>query len=281
MRYEIIHLKDVFPTLGKSGCDPTVTAYLPDNLTEMKRGEQRHPCLVICPGGGYQGCSQREAEPIALHFLPYGFHVFVLTYSTAPNAYPTQVREVAGAMELIRQRANDWKSNPSRIALMGFSSGGHLAAHYATSWDSPAIRAVFPESLPVQASVLCYPVITADAPWAHFGSFRVLSGKKEPAQEEIDRFSCEKLVRGDTPPAFLWHTSEDSGVPAMNSLLYAQALAAHHIPFELHIYPFGAHGLATSDAITNRPDELGPDEQYDRTWLYAAGKWLQRMLLDE
>ena len=100
MKYEILHLKDYFPALGENGCDATVTAYLADNLTEMGRDHALRPCLVICPGGGYQYCSQREAEPIALHFLPEGFHVFILNYSTEPHRYPTQLREAAGCMEL-------------------------------------------------------------------------------------------------------------------------------------------------------------------------------------
>ena len=106
MKYEILHLKDYFPALGENGCDATVTAYLADNLTEMGRDHALRPCLVICPGGGYQYCSQREAEPIALHFLPEGFHVFILNYSTEPHRYPTQLREAAGCMELIHQNAS-------------------------------------------------------------------------------------------------------------------------------------------------------------------------------
>lgn len=95
MQYHNYCLKDSFPELGQSGCNATVTAYLPDNLTEMGRDAEVHPCLVVCPGGGYEFCSQREAEPIALQFLSEGFNVFILNYSVAPHRYPTQLREVA------------------------------------------------------------------------------------------------------------------------------------------------------------------------------------------
>ncbi len=278
MRIECVHLKEVFPVLGENGRDPYVTAYLADDLTEIGRDGQRRPCLLICPGGGYLDCSQRESEPVAFHFLPYGFNVFILTYSVFPNRYPVQIREAAGAMELIRRNAADWRCDPARTAIMGFSAGAHLAAHYSTSWDCPEVREVFPDSFPARASVLCYPVITTEEPWSIRRCFHVLAGKEDPLKEEIDRFSCEKLVRADTPPAFLWHTSVDPDVSAVNSLLYAQALTAYHIPFELHVFPFGRHGLATCDLMTNDPDQLGPDEAYDHRWLEEAVKWLMRML---
>lgn len=104
MRHEIFHLKDFYRELGKNGCDATLTTYLPDNLPEMGRIDERRPCLLICPGGGYEFCSKREQEPIALYFLPNGFNVFILKYSAAPNRYPTQLREVAAAMELIYKK---------------------------------------------------------------------------------------------------------------------------------------------------------------------------------
>ena len=105
MRYEILHLKDFFPALGENGRDATLAAYLPDNLTEMGRDNEAHPSLLICPGGAYCFCSQREAEPIALHFLPEGFNVFILYYSVHPYRFPAQLCEVAAAMELIHKNA--------------------------------------------------------------------------------------------------------------------------------------------------------------------------------
>lgn len=276
MNYEILHLKDFFPALGENGCDAVLTAYRPDNLTEMGRDDEIRPCLLICPGGGYEFCSQREAEPVALQFLPDGFHVFVLNYSVAPHRYPTQLREVAAALELIYQNAETWHCDSEHIAIMGFSAGGHLAAHYANAYDHPEVRAVFPDSKPVQASVLCYPVITADPAWAHLGSFNALTGKTSRTPDELLKFSCDKLVTAHTPPAFVWHTAADGCVPVMNSLLYAQALAAAQIPFELHVYPFGDHGLATSDDQTiDAPTAV---HAYDHAWLPSAKKWLRAAL---
>ena len=272
MLYETIRLRELFPQLGQSGCDPKLAVYLPDNLSEMKRQEQKRPCLLICPGGGYSMVSQREAEPIAFHFLPQGYNVFVLRYSVSPNRFPTQLREVAAAMEMIYQNADNWHCDTDKIAIMGFSAGGHLAAHYSNAYNWPEVREMFPESKAVNASILCYPVITADPKHAHLGSFQNLLGKTELTDEEKVRFSCNHMVTEQTPPTFLWHTRPDTCVPVMNTLLYVQALVEHDVPFAVHIYPEGWHGLATVDHTTN--NELSPAIMHAGDWLDAAIKWL-------
>lgn len=268
-----INLKDRFPFLGEDGRDPNVTVYLPDPMLEMGRGDWKRPCLVICPGGGYGMCSDREAEPIAFHFLPEGFNVFVIRYSVAPHRFPAQLREVAAVMELVYENAEAWHSDVSRIAIMGFSAGGHLAAHYSTCYDTDEVRQVFPESKPVQASLLCYPVISGEPHVGHLGSFRNLLGVEQLTQEQIGSFSCDRRVTAHTPPAFLWHTAADNVVPVANSLRYAAALAEHNIPFSLHIYPAGWHGLATVDEQTNNP--LPQEIRHAADWLDAAKKWLK------
>ena len=191
MKTETLHLKDAYPFLGENGCDPTVDIYLPYNMTEMHRENRKRPCMIVCPGGGYAMCSQREAEPIAMHFLPEGFNVFVIYYSVAPHRFPTQLREVAATVELIYKNADEWNCDVSKLAIVGFSAGGHLAAHYSTMYDCKEVREVFPESKPVNASVLSYPVITADPAYGHMGSFDNLLGKTERTKEEIDYFSCD------------------------------------------------------------------------------------------
>ena len=105
MRCEKLHLKDRFLFLEETGCDPVLELYLPYNMTEMNRQDQKRPCMVVCPGGGYGMVSQRKAEPIALQLLPEGFNVFVLTYSVAPHRFPTQLLQVAAVMELIHNFA--------------------------------------------------------------------------------------------------------------------------------------------------------------------------------
>ena len=273
---EKIHLKDRFGFLGEDGRDPEAEIYLPYNMTEMHRENQKRPCLIVCPGGGYSMCSQRESEPIALHFLPDGFNVFVITYSTAPHRFPVQLREVAALTELIYENADKWNCDISRIAILGFSAGGHLAAHYSTMYDCKEVREVFPESKPVNASLLCYPVISSDPAFAHMGSFENLTGRHFETAAEGEYYSCEKQVDKNTPPAFLWHTAGDGVVPVMNTLVYAEALARNKVPFEVHIYPFGGHGLSTCDKMTL--DNVDSDMEYDSSWLPNARRWLKLIL---
>ena len=273
MKCEVLHLKDYYPFLGEDNCDPTVEMYLPFNLTEMGRQNDKRPCMIVCPGGAYAFCSQREAEPIALQFLPQGYNVFTITYSVNPHRFPTQLREVAALMELIYKNADAWNCDTSKIAIIGFSAGGHLAAHYSTMFDCKEVREVFPESKSVNASVLCYPVITADPSHAEKGSIHNLVGKTDISPEKREYFSCEKNVKDTTPPSFIWHTAEDGLVPVMKSLLYAEALSAHKVPFELHIYPYGAHGLSTGDAQTN--GNMNEKIEHVGNWLTSLEKWLK------
>ncbi len=271
MLYEIVHLKEFYPFLGENGRDATLTCYVQDNLSEMKRDDQKRPCLLICPGGAYMMCSQREAEPIALHFLPDGYNVFVLNYSVAPHRFPAQILEVAAAFDWISVHAERLHCDLSRTAIMGFSAGGHLATHYVNGRSFPEVRAHFPKVYRVAAALLCYPVITADPAYSHKKSFEFLLGAY-PQGAEAERFSCEKLVTADTPPTFLWHTAADENVPVENTLLYAMALSRFEVPYELHIYPHGVHGLATADAQTN--NSLPPEAARDHQWLTSARDWL-------
>ena len=272
MRCFTVRVQEQFAVLKES--EAALNAYLPYNMTEMCRENQRRPSVLICPGGGYVMCSQREAESVALQYLKEGYNVFVLWYSVAPQRFPQPLREAAAAVELIHRNAEVWNCDESRVAILGFSAGGHLAALYSNAYDWPEVREVLPESKPVQASVLCYPVISADPAVAHMGSFEALLGHKPLIPEEVERFSCDRLVRDTTPPAFLWHTSEDDCVPVQNSLRYAAALAEHHVPFELHIFPYGYHGMSTCTRET-LDGEITPGMRHAQRWVEESCRWLK------
>ncbi len=277
MEVKKIHLKDHFSFLGENGCDPTLTTYIQYNMSEMKHENRKRPTLLICPGGGYGMCSQRESEPIALAFLPFGMNAFILNYSVAPHKFPTQIREVAAAMELLYEKQDEWHVDTEKITIIGFSAGGHLAAHYSTSFDIPEVREVFPNSKAVNGSILSYPVIIADKGICHEGSFRNLTGQYPLSDEIFNRFSLDKCVSENTPPAFIWHTSEDNCVPVASSLYYANALAKYKIPYELHIYPYGNHGGSTFDIQSL--NEVNDIANYNSRWVSEAGKWLELMNL--
>ena len=275
-----IHLKDCFPFLGKAGRDPVLTAYLPYDSDPIKCQNVARPSILLCPGGGYSSVAKRESEPIALKFLPEGYNVFQLTYSVAPHAFPTQLREVAAAMELIYENAHSWHCDTDRIAIMGFSAGGHLAAHYTNAYDCPEVREVFPESKAVNASILCYAVSSADPRYYHKGSFANLVGHPEPlTQEEIAKFSTNLLVSEKTPPTFLWHCVSDASVPVVNSILYARAMAKYDRPFALHIYHLGGHGMATADEQSYRSLTPSPETIRDcravQEWMPTLFHWLR------
>lgn len=279
MRYFTLNLKERFPFLGEDGRDPMLKVYLPLNMRELDQEDIRRPSVLLCPGGGYRIVSNREGEPVVMHLLAEGYNVFELKYSTYPNGFPIQLREVAAAMELISENAELWNTDPARVAIMGFSAGGHLAAHYTNSYDCPEVRAVFPDSKPVAASVLCYAVLSANEGYCHKASFERLSGHSLPlTREEHLRYSAEELVSERTPPTFLWHMEGDKTVPVISSLVYAQALAKHKVPFTLHIYPGGKHGASTCDEQSQPQEMLRPQVRYAKGWIRLLQDWLKETL---
>lgn len=272
-----IKLKEKYEFLGDEGRNPTLTCYLPYNLVEMGRADEMRPCMVVCPGGGYAYCSEREAEPIALKFLNWGFNVFVLNYSCAPHRYPVQLREVAATFEQIYKNANEWHCDTTKIGIIGFSAGGHLAANYSNAYNCGVVREVFPDSKKPNFSVLSYPVISANETNAHKGSFINLLGTY-PEGDDVEKYSCDKLVSFDTPPTFIWHTTEDQVVPVQNSLVYATALADNKVPFTLRIYPYGVHGLSTVDHLTLDDDRLDVKTALAHQWLQDLKAWMDKTI---
>ena len=258
-----LHSKPVY-----EGCEKTVVqCYVQARSKELTMPPR--PAVVIFPGGGYDYTSDREAEPVANAYLAAGYSAFVVRYAVGADAkHPHPLLDAAAAIALLRARAEEFYIDPHKIAVCGFSAGGHLAAHLGTQWHLPLLRETLGgESADFRpdAMVLCYPVISAIR-GDHLYSFLNLTGP-DPAQETLARLSCEESVDGRTPPAFLWHTANDTCVPVENSLVMAGALAKAGVPVELHVFPNGLHGLSVCTYET----AAGGSE--DRVYPYVA-RWV-------
>lgn len=233
--------------------------YLQEESPEITLSHLR-PFVLVCPGGGYCMTSDREADPIAFHYLANGFHTGILRYSVGSDAcYPNPNVDLSRALRMIRENAERWHVDPHKIAVCGFSAGGHLVAMQGVHWNDPEIMSLAgctgEENRP-DALILAYPVITS-GPYAHRGSIdQLLIQKRDQCtSEEWERLltfaSCERNVGVHTPPTFLFHTKQDSVVPVQNSLSFAAALAEHGIDFELHVFEEGEHGLSTCNRTTD------------------------------
>jgi acetyl esterase/lipase len=220
---------------------PTIAVFLP--AAEKATGA----AVVICPGGGYGGLAiDHEGKQIAEWLNEVGITGIVLRYRLGPRYHhPAMLQDVGRAIRTVRARAQEWNLDPKRVAILGFSAGGHLASTAGTHFDAGRSDAADPierESSRPDRMILAYPVIALATPYAHLGSKRNLLGDNPPA-ELVESLSNETQVRSDTPPTFLVHTNADTGVPAENSLLFALALRKAKVPLELHIFEKGAHGL--------------------------------------
>lgn len=224
-------------------------AETPDNFTFYPApAEEPQPCVVVLPGGGYHARAKHEGEPIAEFFRSNGYHAAVVDYRVAPNRFPAGLADAQRVIRVLRSRAGEWKINPEQIFVCGFSAGGHLAASTAFFQDVYAKNDQIDEfSARPDGLILCYPVISFGAEWGHVGSGKRLLGE-ERYEAEQEKFCLSGLVTGETPPTFLWHTADDATVPVRNSLEFAKALAAHGVPFELHVFPHGNHGLGLASA---------------------------------
>lgn len=231
--------------LGKSTNDiPTLTLYQPDPA------KASGAAIVVCPGGGYGGLASHEGPDYALFLNQQGITAFVLQYRLGSHGYrhPRMLEDAQRAIRTVRARAAEWKIDPNRVGIMGSSAGGHLASTALTHFDSGKADATDPinrQSSRPNLGILCYPVITM-GPNTHQGSKNNLLGK-EPSAELIEFLSNEKQVTKDTPPCFIWHTWEDKAVKVENSLEFAAALQRNGVPFDLHVYQKGRHGIGLAD----------------------------------
>ena len=251
--------------LGKEDKDiPTLTVYLPEP------GKATGAAMVICPGGGYGHLAPHEGADYARFLNEQGIAGFVLKYRLATGGYhhPAMLQDAARAVRTVRARAKAWNVDPKRVGVMGSSAGGHLASTLATHYDAGKPDAADPverESSRPDLAILCYAVISLDE-FGHRGSRINLLGTNPPPAL-IKDLSNDLQVSGDTPPCFIWHTWEDSGVPVENSLRFAAALRNAGVPFDLHIYQKGPHGLGLGSR------EWAPDRRHP--WTRDLAFWLK------
>lgn len=229
-----------------------LTAYLLDPSGEMPNMLVR-PGILVLPGGGYRFCSDREAEPVAMAFLAQGFNAFVLRYSVgegAAAAFPRPLEDAQQALALIRERAAEWNTLPQKIAAIGFSAGGHLAAALATMGTQR------PDAL-----ILGYPCILASI--GH-----VLSSPVP---------SVNEYVTAETPPTFIFASREDTSVPVEHSLAFATALERAGVPFELHVFGKGRHGFSLATPVVCSSRESLEANRFTAPWVSLCIAWLNEL----
>ena len=274
----MIHKKIEIKARGMEAVGNLYTYFL-DSSIEMRPNEKR-PVILMCPGGGYEMTSDREAEPMAMQFLTMGYHVAVLRYSVCPVRYPAALLQVAESVLYLKEHADEYHIDPEKIVVQGCSAGGHLAANYGIAWNRPFLTKLMgmendPERLCVAGLLLCYPVITSGEK-AHEESFRNLLG--EQYEEKKEELSLENQVTPDTPPTFLLHTATDETVPVENSLYFFQACLQQGVSAELHIYPVGGHGLSLANEETCRANGIGVQKEC-QSWIGLAQTWLEEILI--
>jgi acetyl esterase/lipase len=223
--------------------------------------------IVVCPGGGYGHLARHEGHDIAVWLNGLGVTAVVLKYRLGPKyQHPAMMQDALRAIRFTRSKASEWKIDPNRVGVIGFSAGGHLASTAATQFnvgDPNASDPVEKLSSRPDLLILCYPVVTMTDPFAHKGSRLNLLGENPPRQL-IDLMSSEKQVTDQTPPTFLFHTGDDPVVPAVNSLMFALALRKKKVPYELQIYEHGRHGVG-----------LAADDPALNTWPRLLENWLR------
>jgi acetyl esterase/lipase len=248
--------------LGSSEDDtPTIAAFLPaSNPTKT--------AVVIAPGGGYQHLSMvREGSDVAAWLNAHGVAAFVLKYRLGPKYHsPVELGDAKRAIRTVRAEAAKYGIAPDHIGMWGFSAGGHLTATAGTMFDAGNAAATDPieqQSSRPDFLILAYPVITMEDPYAHKGSRTYLLGDA-PTQAEMEAMSPELHVTAQTPPAFLFTTTDDHTVPVLNSVMFYTALVKAGVPAEMHIFQHGAHGSG-----------LAPTNPQLSVWPELLIKWMR------
>ncbi len=253
------------------GENVTLKGFLYEKSPAMPQMEDR-PIVVVCPGGGYEHCSDREAEPIALFYSGAGFNTFVFRYSLGVDAaFPKPLTELSRAIKDIREKGDEWGISTDKIAVCGFSAGGHLAASLGTLWNLDEVKeksGVKGEENRPNALILGYPVINSRS-WMAPHLDRLVGNRDR--EETINYLDLEKNVTKLTPPTFIFHTYFDQVVSVEDSLSFADALAKNDIPFEMHIFTNGKHGMSLGNEL------VGFNEPEAAEWARLSADWLWKL----
>lgn len=241
-----------------------VIGYVHDDHDRLVAHRKR-PAVVICAGGAYRWLSPREKDPVALSFTAMGYHTFLLEYSVGENASGLRpLKELAETVRIIRERAGEWRVEENRIAVLGFSAGGHLAASLAALWHREELK--LGESCRPDAAVLCYPVITTGEHRHDESVQNVTGGDKEL----MELLSLEKQVTKRMPPTFVWHCTGDESVPVENTLLLTAAMQRAGVPYECHLFSGGAHGISMCNQEVETPYPAAAK------WVDLSKTWLNK-----
>lgn len=269
MRHEVIKV-DV-----EGAIQATLTTYILENYEEIVPDRVR-PTVLICPGGAYCCCSERESEAVAMQFLSRGIHAVILRYDTCTQKveFPQELKEAAWSIAYLREHSKEFHIAADKIYILGFSAGGHLAASLGVFWQEKWLSEMVKkdnECLRPDGVILGYPVITSGE-YAHEDSIINLLGS-QLSPEMKEKVSIEKQVTDKMPPVFMWHTFEDGLVPVENSLLLATALKKAGVSTEFHMFPRGDHGLSLANEETSHSD-LSQVQKECQVWMKLCCKWI-------
>ena len=228
--------------------------------------------VIVCAGGGYTHRAYHEGEPVAEKLNELGLHTLVLSYRVAPYKHPAMLHDAQRAIRTVKFFGKSWGVNAEKVAVLGFSAGGHLSAMAATLFDNgdeSAVDLVERMSSRPDAAVICYGV-TSMVTRPHRGSLAALLGEA-PNAKLLASLSPELNVTDETPPCFLWHTAQDMTVDPLNSLDMAQALIKRGITCALHVYPYGSHGIGLGAAR----EGMYPENNQAVHWPDEAARFLK------
>lgn len=272
MKIEKYDLYKYFGIKKPDGACAMITAYL-HGVSDEVNLKRKRPAMLVIGGGAYAMVSFREMEPVAVEFFAKGYNCFTLDYSVSPVRYPSQLIEGCMAVAFIREKAQEFGVVDDNVAAIGFSAGGHLVGMLATLYEESAVKEALKEKAELcrpNAVILSYPVITSGEK-SHAGSIKNLTGGDA---QLVERVSLENRVNEKSVPAFIWTTANDGCVPSENSLLMALAYKKANLPFELHVFEKGNHGISldTKECSVN-PSAFNASKDIS-CWTTLVEKWL-------